>query len=153
MIIFPEFPLRFASSESRACTCIYPALFYFVETQKRLKARTMQYFFNELEFLRSQQGLNWNGGCCYLGREYNISGRRGGHKSPKQSFGHIASLSRADRREMHIFVNRPLDDQSLSFLLIFFILVAQVLLHLRVSQISIPQSQIKIKMHLSLSTN
>ena len=51
---------------------------------------------------------------------------------------------------MHICVKRPVDDQSLSFLLIFFILVAQVLLPLK---ISIPQSQIKIKMHLSLSTN
>lgn len=160
MIIFPEFTLRLASSESRACACIYnpPSfllsrlhkVFLLQQEWKRLKARTMQYFLNELEFLRSQLGLNWNGRYGCLGREYNISGHRRGHKCPKQRFGHIASLSCPDRREMHICVKRPVDDQSLSFLLIFFILVAQVLLPLK---ISIPQSQIKIKMHLSLSTN
>lgn len=90
------------------------------------------------------------GGRC-LGREFNVSGPSWAHTSFKKIWSYHVFVKTVPKRNVCKFKTYA-RSQVPAFLALTFVLVAQVLLPVRVSDLSIQQNQIKNKMHVSFST-
>lgn len=100
---------------------------------------------------KNYTGMDGAGRC--LGREFNISGPSWAHTSFKEIWSYHLFVRTGPKRNVRKCKTyaHPSVPAFLA-LILKLVLYAQVLLPVRVSDVSIQQNQIKIKMHFSFST-